>query len=108
VDEDGDMVLWFVQNNPALQPNHNALQFHKTACLIWRMAGGAESEDEECSDDDDGDSIYVADNEMSLQEKIPFLFSRQSSETTLENSNYELPGKGELYVKEADMKHLYK
>ncbi|KAJ8323127.1 hypothetical protein O5D80_008185 [Batrachochytrium dendrobatidis] len=33
----------------------NALEFHKTACLIWRMAGGVESDDEYCPyDDDDG------------------------------------------------------
>lgn len=34
-------------------PNRQALEFHKTACLIWRMAGGADSDYEYCSDDED-------------------------------------------------------
>jgi hypothetical protein len=29
-----------------LRPNVKALEFHRTACLIWRMAAGAEDEDE--------------------------------------------------------------
>ena len=33
-------------------PNLKALEFHKAACLIWRMAGGGESDDEYCPDDD--------------------------------------------------------
>ncbi|EGF80311.1 hypothetical protein BATDEDRAFT_35170 [Batrachochytrium dendrobatidis JAM81] len=32
----------------------NALEFHKTACLIWCMTGGAEFDDEYCPYDDDG------------------------------------------------------
>ena len=30
---------------------------HKTACLIWRMAGGAEPDEEECPDEDENLSI---------------------------------------------------
>jgi hypothetical protein len=45
--------MYFVLNNPTKLPNRQALEFHKAACLIWRMAGGAESEDEHCPDDDD-------------------------------------------------------
>jgi hypothetical protein len=70
--EHGEMYLCFAQNDTALQPNHKALGLHKTACLIWRMAGGADSEDEECSDDESSASIYVADNRMTLEEKISF------------------------------------
>ncbi|KAI3656267.1 hypothetical protein MP638_002008 [Amoeboaphelidium occidentale] len=62
VESNGDFALWFMNsleypqnerasrsNRPAqsvdLRPNVLALQFHKAACLIWRMAGGAEYED---------------------------------------------------------------
>ncbi|KAL5032885.1 hypothetical protein RTP6_000921 [Batrachochytrium dendrobatidis] len=53
MESNGEMALYFVQNNPTKLPNRNALEFHKTACMIWRMAGGAETDDEYCSDDDD-------------------------------------------------------
>ncbi|KAI8893608.1 hypothetical protein BC833DRAFT_607740 [Globomyces pollinis-pini] len=53
VEPNGEMALYFVLNNATRLPNRNALEFHKAACLIWRMAGGAESEDEHCPDDDD-------------------------------------------------------
>ena len=53
VESNGEMALYFVLNNPTRLPNRNALEFHKAACLIWRIAGGAESEDEHCPDDDD-------------------------------------------------------
>jgi hypothetical protein len=82
-DQQGDLVLWFVNNDPAVQPNRKALELHKTACLIWRMAGGAEPVDEESSDDKENDPICVVDKRISLQEKISFLFSRESPETTL-------------------------
>ncbi|KAJ3249702.1 hypothetical protein HK103_004498, partial [Boothiomyces macroporosus] len=52
--DNGEMPLYFVNNNESIQPNRAALAFHKTACLIWRMAGGAETEDEECWDDEPG------------------------------------------------------
>ncbi|KAJ8327749.1 hypothetical protein O5D80_004085 [Batrachochytrium dendrobatidis] len=55
VESNGEMALYFVLGDPTLQPNRDALEFHKTACLIWRIAGGAESDDEYCPyDDDDG------------------------------------------------------
>jgi hypothetical protein len=53
VEPDGEMALYFVQNNPSILPNRTALDLHKRACLIWRMAGGAEPDDDEyCSDDE--------------------------------------------------------
>ncbi|KAI8904451.1 hypothetical protein EDD86DRAFT_80171 [Gorgonomyces haynaldii] len=52
IDADGEMRLWFMDNNADIQPNRAAVQFHRTACLIWRMAGGADPEDEYCSDCD--------------------------------------------------------
>ena len=54
VEPNGEMALYFVLNNLTRLPNRDALEFHKAACLIWRMAGGAESEDEYCPDDADG------------------------------------------------------
>lgn len=53
VETNGEMALYFVQNHTTKLPNRNALEFHKTACLIWRMAGGAEIDEEYCSDDED-------------------------------------------------------
>ena len=69
LDDEANMCLWFM--NPTscvesdretrsrrvlepedLRPNFKALEFHKTACLIWCMAGGAEEDEEFCSDDD--------------------------------------------------------
>ena len=52
-----EMALYFVINEGL--PNREALKFHKTACLIWRLAGGAESEEEYCSDEDDGIRVPV-------------------------------------------------
>ena len=54
VDPNCEMALYFVLNNPTQLPNRYALELHKAECLIWRMAGGAESEDGYCPDDDDG------------------------------------------------------
>ena len=53
VETNGEMALYFLIHDQRLQPNRKALEFHKTACLIWRMAGGAESVDEHCSDDEE-------------------------------------------------------
>jgi len=49
----GEIGLYFINNDVQKQPNRKALEYHKTACLIWRMAGGAESDYEFCSDDDE-------------------------------------------------------
>ena len=52
VNNDGDMELYFLNNDETKLPNRIALDFHKIACLIWRMAGGAEPDKEYCPDDD--------------------------------------------------------
>ena len=44
---------YFVQNNATKMPNRQALEFYKRACLIWRMAGGAEPDEEYSPDNDD-------------------------------------------------------
>ena len=54
VESNGEMALYFVQNNATKLPNRQALEFHKISCLIWRMAGGAEPDEEYCSDDEQG------------------------------------------------------
>ncbi|KAJ3268114.1 hypothetical protein HDV01_003392 [Terramyces sp. JEL0728] len=47
-------------NDATIQPNRAALAFHKTLCLIYRMAGGAEMQDEECWDDDELGPVNTA------------------------------------------------
>ena len=54
VEPTGEMALYFIENNPSQLPNRKALEFHKIACLIWRMAGGSEPDEEYCSDDELG------------------------------------------------------
>lgn len=56
----GEMALYFIQNNPTKLPNRNALEFHKTACMIWRMVGGDETDEEYCSDDEDLGAVGTA------------------------------------------------
>jgi hypothetical protein len=48
----GEMQIYFLTGDQSLLPNKSALEFHKTACLIWRMAGGGESDDEYCPDEE--------------------------------------------------------
>jgi hypothetical protein len=65
VDSNGEMCLLFIQNNLIKLPNKKALQFHKTACLIWRMAGGGEPDEEHCPDNDDFSHIdYVGNKDV--------------------------------------------
>ncbi|KAI8924824.1 hypothetical protein BC831DRAFT_463732 [Entophlyctis helioformis] len=40
------------QDDPASRPNRTALEFHKAACLIWRMAGAGYPDEEYCCFDD--------------------------------------------------------
>jgi hypothetical protein len=60
VETNGEMALYFIQNIPNKLPNRNALEFHKAACMIWKMAGGAEKDEEYCSDDEDLGSVDTA------------------------------------------------
>jgi hypothetical protein len=53
VETNGEMALYFINTDPNLLPNRKALEFHKTACFIWRMAGGAECDNDYCSDDEE-------------------------------------------------------
>lgn len=59
VEPNGEVALYFVRNNATKLPNRAALKFHKAACLIWRMSGGAESEDEHSSNDDHEGHVSV-------------------------------------------------
>jgi hypothetical protein len=59
-DSNGDMQLYFSSQDRSLEPNRKALESHKVACLIWRMAGGAEPDEEYCSDDDNVDAIQIS------------------------------------------------
>jgi hypothetical protein len=53
LNDKGEMELYFLDDNQARLPNRKALEFHKTSCLIWRMAGGAESDEEYCPNEYD-------------------------------------------------------
>ena len=59
VEENGEMMLYFAMNAPHQLPNRKALQYHKAACIIWRMAGGAEPE-EESKHEEDRSPVYAA------------------------------------------------
>ena len=59
IEENGEMALYFITNDANLFPNRKALEFHKAACLIWRMAGGAYEDDQYCCDDSDDDFVPV-------------------------------------------------
>jgi hypothetical protein len=70
VDSEGEMELFFLNNNNSRLPNRKALEFHKTACLIWRMAGGAESDEEYCPDDHDTNCVPSDTKSKSIQNWI--------------------------------------
>ncbi|KAI9337788.1 hypothetical protein BDR26DRAFT_803924 [Obelidium mucronatum] len=59
INASGEMPIYSVQTDLALSPNRMALQFHKTACLIWRMAGGADVDDADDDMDEDGGDADV-------------------------------------------------
>lgn len=74
-----EMVLRFLKKDQNLQPNHKALEFHKTACLIWRMAGGAEEDVEYCPDHDES----LVDTGMGFQEIVLEYLKRSETQPTL-------------------------
>ncbi len=74
VEANGEMALYFKQNDPKNLPNRKALEFHKTACLIWRMAGGAE-EDDDYSEDDYDDVVDVFVNYQGKDDIIKWIDS---------------------------------
>ena len=45
----GEYRIYFINQTDGNLPNKSALDFHKAACLIWQMAGGAFEDVEECS-----------------------------------------------------------
>ena len=69
VNSDGEMELYFLNADPKLLPNRKALEYHKAACLIWRMAGSAEPDDEYCSDDDGPVDFVPADDNAKCVQK---------------------------------------
>jgi hypothetical protein len=52
VQNDGHTSFECTVHPEDLRPNIKALELHKTACLIWRMAGGAQKEDDYFSEYD--------------------------------------------------------
>ncbi|KAJ3411221.1 hypothetical protein HDV05_002565, partial [Chytridiales sp. JEL 0842] len=55
LEDDSEMALYFKDNEPSIRPSLKALELHKAASLIWRMAGGAEEDSDDEWDDGDGD-----------------------------------------------------
>ena len=51
VDHDGELRVVFVDDETKFLPSRAALELHKKACLIWRMAGGADEEELDEFDD---------------------------------------------------------
>jgi uncharacterized protein YfkK (UPF0435 family) len=49
----GELGLYFMSDDAEKLPSRKALEFHRTACLIWRMAGGAEPADYDDYDEDE-------------------------------------------------------
>jgi hypothetical protein len=47
------------ENAQSPQPNSKALEFHKSACLIWKMTGRAETDEELGSDDDETETDAI-------------------------------------------------
>jgi hypothetical protein len=80
VEPNGEMALYFVLNDPSILPNRVALEFHKAACLIWRMAGGAEPDEDECYSDDEQGPVDTA----ALRKRFN-LPAQESSSTLLES-----------------------
>jgi hypothetical protein len=56
----GEILLFFARDVTDQQPNKKALQYHKAACIIWRMAGGAEP-DNECLYKEDRSPVAACD-----------------------------------------------
>ena len=81
----GDMALYFVHNDDHIQPNRLALKFHKAACLIWRMAGGAEEDEKYCSLDDGDDGACVTHEK--IHERLRDIQRWQESSATLIDNN---------------------
>jgi hypothetical protein len=52
--------LYFDSEEKDIYPSVEALNFHKAACLVWRMAGGADEIGSDFLDDDSDDEEDIA------------------------------------------------
>ncbi|KAI9335782.1 hypothetical protein BDR26DRAFT_865772 [Obelidium mucronatum] len=64
INADGEMTIYFVENDRSLAPNRKALQLHKAACLIWKMAGGADVDRDDELEEDPGDIGVLASEKL--------------------------------------------
>jgi hypothetical protein len=64
----GFRVVHF-DNTPSTLPNRTALMFHKAACLIWHMSGGADPDPMEEEDDEDMVD-HMRGSEVPIYEKL--------------------------------------
>jgi hypothetical protein len=84
VEANGEMALYFADNDPNKRPSETALRLHKTACLIWRLAGGADPDDYDDFDDDDDDVVFAYVDYASKKRNIK-QWLEKSCETLAEN-----------------------
>ncbi|KAI8928028.1 hypothetical protein BC831DRAFT_450135 [Entophlyctis helioformis] len=52
-EDDQVLRIRFLTDDAASRPNRTALEFHKAACLIWKMAGAGYPDEEYCDFDDE-------------------------------------------------------
>ncbi|KAI8928026.1 hypothetical protein BC831DRAFT_450102 [Entophlyctis helioformis] len=52
-EDDQVLRIRFLTDDLASRPNRTALEFHKAACLIWKMAGAGYPDEEYCDFDDE-------------------------------------------------------
>lgn len=76
--ENGEMELYFLDNEIANLPSQKALEFHRCASKIWRLAGGADITEEFCEDENEDV------NPMTTDEKVKAI-QKWASYATLNN-----------------------
>ncbi|KAJ3386856.1 hypothetical protein HDU84_001238 [Entophlyctis sp. JEL0112] len=59
VDGNNELPVYFADGDTTNYPNLTALAFHKGACLIWKMAGAADIEDDDIDHDGSVDSLLA-------------------------------------------------
>ena len=87
VETNGEMALYFMLNDPDQLPNRKALKLHRTACLMWKMAGGAEPHDDMCYDDDQDICVFAGSQRKNIEEWLDS--TRSSSSTTVIDNTIE-------------------
>ena len=89
VNENGECPLCFESTEFETYPNTEALKFHRVACLIWNMAGGAEPQPIDPSDEESDKDRAIfsgttySDMESYLSSVLPMEDEMDASQTTI-------------------------